>query len=59
MPVERGEIYFVFLDPAFGREMGGYKTRPVVVFSVNDINKQPLAVTVVPGTTDQVSRCTF
>ena len=51
MPVERGEIYFVYLDPAFGRESGGYKTRPVVVLSINDINNKPLVVTVVPGTT--------
>ena len=50
MPVERGEIYFVYLDPAFGREAGGYKVRPVVVLSINDINNKPLVVTVVPGT---------
>src|SRR5438552_12930014 len=51
MPVERGEIYFVYLDPVFGREIGGYKTRPVAVLSINDINRKPLVVTVVPGTT--------
>ncbi len=51
MSVLRGEIYYVYLDPAFGREMGGYKTRPVAVLSINDINRKPLVVTVVPGTT--------
>jgi len=50
MQVERGEIYFVYLDPVFGRELGGYKSRPVVVLSINDINSKPLVVTVVPGT---------
>ena len=53
MPVERGEIYFVYLDPVFGRELGGYKTRPVVVLSINDINNKPLVVTVVPGTSSK------
>ncbi len=51
MPVQRGEIYYVYLDPVFGRELGGYKTRPVAVLSINDINHKPLVVTVVPGTT--------
>jgi len=51
MSVERGEIYYVYLDPVFGREMGGYKTRPVVVLSINDINRKPLVATIVPGTT--------
>ena len=50
MAIERGEIYFVYLDPVFGRELGGYKTRPVAVISINDINNKPLVVTVVPGT---------
>src|SRR5947208_9232 len=49
--IERGEVYFVFLDPAFGREIGGYKTRPVVVVSINDIHRQTRIVGVVPGTT--------
>jgi mRNA-degrading endonuclease toxin of MazEF toxin-antitoxin module len=48
--IERGQIFFVFLDPAFGRETGGYKTRPVVVISINDINQKRLPVIVVPGT---------
>jgi mRNA interferase MazF len=50
MSVQRGEIYFVFLDPVFGREIGGYKTRPVAVLSINDINEKPLVLTVIPGT---------
>jgi mRNA interferase MazF len=49
MPVERGEIYFVSLDPVVGRETG-HKVRPVAVLSINDINRKPLVVTVVPGT---------
>jgi len=48
--IRRGEVYFVHLDPAFGRELGGYKTRPVVVLSINDINEKPRVVTIVPGT---------
>jgi mRNA-degrading endonuclease toxin of MazEF toxin-antitoxin module len=50
MRIARGDIYFVFLDPVFGRELGGYKTRPVAVVSVNDINDKPLVALVVPGT---------
>ena len=53
MSIRRGEIHFVFLDPVFGHELGGYKTRPVVVLSINDINAKPLAVTVVPGTSEK------
>ena len=36
--VRRGEVYMVCLDPVFGREMGGFKPRPVVVVSIDDIN---------------------
>ena len=50
MAIVRGELYFVYLDPVFGRELGGYKTRPVAIPSINDINNKPLVVTVVPGT---------
>jgi mRNA interferase MazF len=46
--VQRGEIYFVNLDPVRGREQAG--TRPVVVVSINALNRLPLVVTVVPGT---------
>ena len=50
MTIERGQNYFVFLDPVFGKETGGYKTRPVVVISINDTHRKALPVTVVPGT---------
>lgn len=59
MPIERGQIYYVYLDPAFGREIGGYKLRPVAVVSINDINKKPLCVTVVPGTKARGKRTAF
>lgn len=48
--IERGEVYFIYLDPTFGREIGGYKTRPVVVASINDLHQRTRIVTVVPGT---------
>ena len=32
------------------REIGGDKRRPVAVLSINDLNRKPLVVTVVPGT---------
>jgi mRNA interferase MazF len=48
MTVHRGEIFFVDLNPVRGREQAGQ--RPVLVLSVDAINKQPLVVTVVVGT---------
>jgi mRNA interferase MazF len=48
MVIQRGEIYFVNLNPAQGREQAGQ--RPVLVLSIDDINRQPLVVTVVVGT---------
>lgn len=48
MPLHRGEIYFVNLNPVKGREQAG--SRPVLVLSIDTINKQPLVVTVVVGT---------
>jgi mRNA interferase MazF len=55
MPIERGEIYFVNLNPVQGREQSG--NRPVLVLSVNAINRLPLVVTVVVGTKgENVSR---
>lgn len=51
MPVFRGEVYYVYLDPVFGHEMGGYKVRPVAVISLNDLNNRDGVITVVPGTT--------
>ena len=46
--INRGQIYFVNLNPARGREQAGY--RPVLVVSSDAINRQPLVVTVVVGT---------
>jgi len=48
MAIERGDIYMVNLNPVQGREQAGY--RPVLVLSVNAINRLPLVVTVVIGT---------
>ncbi|MCB9009166.1 MAG: type II toxin-antitoxin system PemK/MazF family toxin [Ardenticatenaceae bacterium] len=48
MAVQRGEIYFVNLNPVKGREQAG--NRPVLVLSIDAINKLPLVVTVVVGT---------
>lgn len=46
--ISRGSVYFVDLDPTHGREQAG--RRPVLVVSVDSINRQPLVVTVVVGT---------
>ena len=46
--ISRGNIYFVNLGPTKGREQEGY--RPVLVVSVDAINRQPFVVTVVVGT---------
>ena len=48
MAIERGDIYLVDLNPVRGREQAG--RRPVLVLSVNAINRLPLVVTVVIGT---------
>jgi|ERR1041384_4306876 mRNA interferase MazF len=48
MPIERGEVYFVDLNPVQGREQAGQ--RPVLVLSIDAINRLPLVVTVVVGT---------
>jgi mRNA interferase MazF len=48
MSVQRGEIYFVDLNPVQGREQAG--RRPVLVLSADAINRLPLVVTVVVGT---------
>ena len=47
----RGEIYFVELQPAKGREQRG--KRPVLVVSSDAINTKPLVVTVVVGTSGE------
>ena len=48
MSIQRGKIYFVNLNPTQGREQAGQ--RPVLVLSVDAINRLPLVVTVVVGT---------
>ncbi len=48
MNIGRGEIYFATLDPVQGREQAG--RRPVLVLSIDVINRLPLVVTVVVGT---------
>ena len=48
MTIRRGEIYFVNLNPVKGREQSG--KRPVLVLSIDAINKLPLVVTVIVGT---------
>jgi len=48
MSIYRGEIYFVSLDPVKGREQAG--KRPVLVLSIDEINRLPLVITVVVGT---------
>lgn len=48
MVIQRGDIYFVDLNPTKGREQFG--RRPVMVLSIDPINKLPLVVTVVVGT---------
>jgi mRNA-degrading endonuclease toxin of MazEF toxin-antitoxin module len=48
MNVRRGEVYFVDLHPASGREQSG--RRPVLVVSNDTLNSRPLVVTVIPGT---------
>lgn len=48
MAIQRGEIYFVNLNPVQGKEQAG--NRPVLVLSIDAINNLPLVVTVVVGT---------
>ena len=48
MTIERGQIYFVNLNPVKGREQSG--ERPVLILSIDAINHQPLVITVVVGT---------
>lgn len=48
MAIQRGEVYFVNLNPVQGREQAGQ--RPVLVLSVDSINRLPLVITVVVGT---------
>jgi mRNA interferase MazF len=46
--IERGQIYFIDLNPVQGREQAG--KRPVLVLSIDAINQLPLVITVVVGT---------
>ena len=48
MTIQRGEIYFVDLNPVQGREQAGQ--RPVLVVSSDAINRLPLVVTIIVGT---------
>ncbi len=48
MAIQRGEIYLVDLNPVQGREQAG--RQPVLVLSVDAINRLPLVVSVVVGT---------
>jgi mRNA interferase MazF len=57
MSIERGEIYFVNLNPVQGREQAGQ--RPVLVLSINEINQLPLVITVVVGTKGENLRRDF
>ena len=58
MAILRGEVYFVELGPTRGRELDD-KRRPVVVVSSNAINRKPLVVAVVPGTSWKEGRKVF
>src|SRR5438552_4178847 len=49
MKVERGEIWWVNLDPAIGREIK--KRRPCVVISANEVNRVRATPVVIPLTT--------
>ena len=46
--VQRGQVYWVMLDPVRGSEIS--KTRPCVVLSANEINRRRNTVLVVPLT---------
>jgi mRNA interferase MazF len=57
MTIQRGEIYFVDLNPVQGREQAGQ--RPVLVLSIDAINRLPLVVTVVVGTKGENTPCDY
>jgi mRNA interferase MazF len=48
MSLQRGNVYFVNLNPVQGHEQAG--ERPGLVLSIDAINRLPLVVTVVVGT---------
>ena len=54
MAIQRGDIYFVNLNPMQGREQAGQ--RPVLVLSINAINQLPLVVGVVGTKGEHVRR---
>jgi mRNA interferase MazF len=54
MAILRGEVYFIELGPTKGRELNS-KRRPVVVLSVDAINRNPLVVVVIPGSSLKAS----
>ena len=46
--IQRGQVYWVALNPVHGSEMA--KTRPCVVLSANEINRRRNTVVIVPLT---------
>ena len=46
--IQRGQVYWVVLDPVRGSEIS--KTRPCVVLSANEINRRRHTVVIVPLT---------
>jgi len=46
--IQRGQVYWVALDPVRGSEMA--KTRPCVVLTANEINRRRHTVVIVPLT---------
>ena len=49
MDISRGEVFCARLDPTVGSEI--HKTRPVVVLSINPLNRARKTVVVVPLST--------
>ncbi len=47
--IERGDVFWARLDPTVGSEL--QKTRPVIVLSINPLNKARKTVVVVPLST--------
>lgn len=48
-PIERGDVYWVVLDPTRGAEIA--KTRPCFILSATEINQHRKTVIVIPLTT--------
>ena len=49
MDISRGEVFWARLDPTVGSEI--HKTRPVVVLSINSLNRARKTVVVIPLST--------